>query len=395
MENETMSEREIRLAAEMGKPVEASKQNKILEEAKERTRKRVEELNRMKAEEEARKAEEERIANEPPMSKRQRQRLETQTAEINNSNYRNIEVQSAVLEEDKLEIDTNKAFLNEKMFSDNANYRTMPNEIVRDLKQPIKVDSIVKFKPSEINNRFKKIKVDKIPSHFLSYPKNAEIYITPYSGDDIDELSNSQLSLKYILTKALEGIYTNFDKKQITFYDLVYLSFYRRILSINENKIRVMSQCPYCGKFSTHEIEIDKQLDFEEVKIPTLPVNIDFSFGRLSFTFLTYENYMKLETELRSEELAYQCVTDCEIDTEAGQTRESELQKLFGNLVGEDQALIVKLREILYHGVKPINTLCQNTECGKTYETILDEMNAVLIPFFPSTKDYRTKVSFG
>jgi hypothetical protein len=89
MENETMSEREIRLAAEMGKPVEASKQNKILEEAKERTRKRVEELNRMKAEEEARKAEEERIANEPPMSKRQRQRLETQTAEINNSNYRN------------------------------------------------------------------------------------------------------------------------------------------------------------------------------------------------------------------------------------------------------------------------------------------------------------------
>jgi hypothetical protein len=156
-----------------------------------------------------------------------------------------------------------------------------------------------------------------------------------------------------------------------------------------------MSQCPYCGKFSTHEIEIDKQLDFEEVKIPTLPVNIDFSFGRLSFTFLTYENYMKLETELRSEELAYQCVTDCEIDTEAGQTRESELQKLFGNLVGEDQALIVKLREILYHGVKPINTLCQNTECGKTYETILDEMNAVLIPFFPSTKDYRTKVSFG
>lgn len=379
-ENETMSEREMRLAAEMGKPVESYKQNKILEEAKERTRKRVEELNHMKAEEEARKAEEERIANEPPMSKRQRQRLETQTAEI---------------KEDKLEIDTNQAFLNEKMFPNNTNYRTMPNEIVRDLKQPVKTDSLVRFKPADVGNRFKKIKIEELPSHFLSYPKNAEIFITPYSGDDVDELSNSNLSLKYILTKALEGIYTNFDKKQITFYDLIYLSFYRRILSVNENKIRVMSQCPYCGKFSTHEIEIDKQLDFDDVKIPTLPVNIDFSFGRLSFTFLTYENYMKLETELRSEELAYQCVTDCEVDTEAGQTREGELQKLFGNLVGEDQALATKLRELLYHGVKPINTLCQNTECGKTYETILDEMNAVLIPFFPSREDYRAKVSFG
>jgi hypothetical protein len=360
MENETMSEREMRLAAEMGKPIEATRQNKILEEAKERTKKRVEELNQMKAEEEARKAEEERLANTPPMSKRQRQQLEA----------------------------------NEQTFKPNATYKTS-DVIAQDLKEPVQTDSIVRFKPAEVSNRFKKIKVEQLPSHFLSYPKNAEIYVTPYSGDDVDELSNSNLSLKYILTKALEGIYTNFDKKQLTFYDLIYLSFYRRILSVNENKIRVMSQCPYCGKFSTHEIEVDKQLDFEDVKIPALPVNIDFSFGRLSFTFLTYENYMKLETELRSEELAYQCITDCEVDTEGGQTRESELQKLFGNLVGEDQALIAKLREILYHGVKPINTLCQNTECGKTYETILDEMNAILIPFFPSTKDYRTKVSFG
>ena len=85
---ETMSEREIRLAAEMGKPVSAETQKTILEEAKERTRKRVQELNEMKAAEEARKAEEERLANTPPMSKRQKklyeqQQLETQTAEIN------------------------------------------------------------------------------------------------------------------------------------------------------------------------------------------------------------------------------------------------------------------------------------------------------------------------
>ena len=385
MENETMSERELRLAAEMGKPISSAKQNKVLEEAKERTRKRVEELNKMKEEEAARKAEEERLANMPPMSKRQKLQYEQQQQENNMARElyeeqiaRQQEVEDQIYGRD---ISPQKQFINNKMFND--------------IQQVNKNSSIIKFKPAEVNNRFKKIKVDDLPSHFLSYPQNAEIFITPYSGDDVDELSNSQLSLKYILTKALEGIYTNFDKKQITFYDLVYLSFYRRILSVNENKIRVMSQCPYCGKFSTHEIEIDKQLDFEDVKIPTLPVNIDFSFGRLSFTFLTYENYMKLETELRSEELAYQCVTDCDIDTEAGQTRESELQKLFGSLVGEDQALLTKLREILYHGVKPINTLCQNTECGKTYETILDEMNAVLIPFFPSTKDYRAKVSFG
>lgn len=373
---ETMSEREIRLAAEMGKPIPAETQKTILEQAKERTRKRVQELNEMKAAEEARKAEEERLANTPPMSKRQKRLYEQQQQEENNTAKELYEEQIAKQQEI-----ADTVYGKDKIFNDIEDFNNKT--------------SIIKFKPAEISNRFKKIKVDQLPSHFLSYPKNAEIYITPYSGDDVDELSNSSLSLKYILTKALEGIYTNFDKKQLTFYDLIYLSFYRRILSVNENKVRIMSQCPYCGKFSTHEIEIDKQLEFEDIKIPTLPVNIDFSFGRLSFTFLTYENYMKLETELRSEELAYQCVTDCDIDTEAGQTRESELQKLFGSLVGEDQALLTKLRELLYHGVKPINTLCQNTECGKTYETILDEMNAVLIPFFPSAKDYRAKVSFG
>lgn len=373
---ETMSEREIRLAAEMGKPVSAETQKTILEQAKERTRKRVQELNEMKAAEETRKAEEERLANTPPMSKRQKRLYEQQQQEENNTAKELYEEQIARQQE-----------VADTVYGKNKGFND-----IEDFKNKT---SIIKFKPAEVSNRFKKIKVDQLPSHFLSYPKNAEIYITPYSGDDVDELSNSSLSLKYILTKALEGIYANFDKKQLTFYDLIYLSFYRRILSVNENKVRIMSQCPYCGKFSTHEIEVDKQLEFEDIKIPTLPVNIDFSFGRLSFTFLTYENYMKLETELRSEELAYQCVTDCDIDTEAGQTRESELQKLFGSLVGEDQALLTKLRELLYHGVKPINTLCQNTECGKTYETILDEMNAVLIPFFPSAKDYRAKVSFG
>ncbi|MBQ3421898.1 MAG: hypothetical protein IJH34_09565, partial [Romboutsia sp.] len=84
-----------------------------------------------------------------------------------------------------------------------------------------------------------------------------------------------------------------------------------------------------------------------------------------------------------------------EVDTKAGETPQSELQKLFGSLVGEDQALLSKVRELTYHGIKPINTLCQNKDCGRTYETILDEMSSIILPFHSSDKDTKSKVSFG
>ena len=391
-ENKTMSEREMRLAAEMGKPVEASIQNKIMEEVKERTKKRVQEMRREKAEAEAKKAQEEKIANIPPMSKRQKLEYEKQQANNNGEDiYKDMTNQQEEIEN----VVYGKDISSEKPFIDETKFRTMPNIIVEDLKTIDKVNDIVRFKPSAINNTFKKIKIEELPSRYISYPEGAEVFITPYSGDEIDELSNSRLTLKYILTKCMEGVYTNFDKNKITFYDALYLSFNRRVLSINDSKIQIASQCPYCNKFSTTTVNIDKQIEFEDIKIPTLPINIDFSFGRLQFSFLTYGDFMKLQTDLKSEELAYQCITECEVDTEAGEDPKEELRKLFGNLVGEDQALLNKVRELTYHGIKPINTLCQNKDCGKTYETILDEMSSIILPFHPSNKDIRTKVSFG
>lgn len=409
--NQPLSEREARLAAEMGKPVSATIQNKVLEQAKINTKKRVQELREAEEKRKAELEEQQRIANMPPMSKRQKQQYDQ---EQQNSQFPNVprnsfrpnqptpeqqvreEIQSRYTEFENYNKIPNihpSPEIEEQAAAQYANY--IPKVVHEDI-QNLAKPSIL-FKPSEVANKFAKKRVEETPSHFISYPDNAEIYVTPYSGDEIDELSNSSLTLKYILTKCMEGVYTNFDKNQITFYDSLYLSYLRRVLSIDakDNKIQVLSQCPYCNKYSTHVIDIKEQVEFEDVKIPTLPINIDFSFGRLQFSFLTYGDYMKLQSDLRSEELAYQCITPCEVDVEAGQTQASELQKLFGSLTGEDQALLSKVRELTYHGIKPINTLCQNKDCGRTYETILDEMSSIILPFRPSNSDSRSKVSFG
>lgn len=351
----SMSEKDLRLAAEKGTPINSSIQNEIMREAVEKTKARVAELNAIKAEEEARRKAEEEAANAPVMSKRQ-----------------------------KLEAEKKQELKKET--------QTQVIQDIEDLKPNLNKDLFKPFAHAKA-----KKKIEEIPSLGLSYPKGWEIYITPYTGDDIDELSNSKLSLKYVLTKCLEGVYCNFDKNLLTFYDALYLSWYRRVLSIDtkDNKIQIAAACPHCGKYSTRTVDLDTEIEFEDLQIPALPINVDFSFGRLSFSFLTYKDFMALQTELRSEELAYQCTTECDIDTEKGEVREVELQKLFGSLTGEDAQLLRQVRQLTYHGIKPITTLCQNKDCGETFEAILDEMSSLVLPFRASQQDLRSKVSFG
>lgn len=364
----TMSEKDLRLAAEKGMKVDANTQNQIMEDAINRTKARVAELNAMKAEEAARKQAEEEAANAPMMSKRQRIEMLRQAEQAKQD--------QTMDNPDKL---------------DALSYSV--KEDLNALKKPALNKEL--FKP--FAHAQSKTRVEEVPSMGLSYPTGYEIYITPYSGDDIDELSNSNLSLKYVLTKCLEGVYCNFDKNMLTFYDCLYLSWYRRILSFgpNDNKIQIAAPCPHCGKYSTRVVDLKDEIEFEDLQIPSLPINVDFSFGRLSFTFLTYKDFMNLQTELRSEELAYQCITECDIDTEHGEVREQELQKLFGSLVGEDAQLLRQVRQLTYHGIKPLTTLCQNKDCGETFEAILDEMSSIILPFRSSQQDLRSKVSFG
>ena len=104
---------------------------------------------------------------------------------------------------------------------------------------------------------------------------------------------------------------------------------------------------------------------------------------------------MKLNTNLESEELAYQCINEMPVDKDSDETSVSKLKDLFGSTTGEDLALLKEVKRLTYHGIKPINTLCQNTECGKTFETLINEWDSIILPFRRSKDTIRSKVSFG
>lgn len=383
--------KDVELAAKLGKEISGDKQAEYIERIKRETAARAEEIRREKELLALQEEEAKRKAAEPEIVLTRRQRREMMLSQVNES----------VKEENEIIEDNEIQEIHEEVTQDIPKGEPMTEEIKEEQpvvigeKQPIAKDmhKAALFKPVAPGKR--KTKIEELPSYFLSYPEGAEIWIIPYSGDDIDELNSEKLSLKYIMTKCLEGVFTNFDKKQLTFYDVLYLSYYRRILSINDNIIAVTSQCPYCEKYSTRETDINKDISFEDSRIPKLPINIDFSFGTLSFSYLTYENYMKMNTNLDSEELAYQCINDIDFDKEKYADGYAALQSLFGSLVGEDLALLREVKRLTYHGVKPIQTLCQNKECGKTFETMVNEWEAIITPFRSSREDIRSKVSFG
>ena len=374
--SDEISKREFEKIARLGGQLDSSKQQQYIDKIKKETAIRAEEIKKEKelAEQLKLKRLKEEEEKETVIPKRIKMAQDKEVNSINSENYKEVEMTQEQVNYAKKDLD-------------------VTNKVVESLKEVAKEKLLEPIKP--FLPGVKKIKVEEVPSYFLSYPKNAEIYVTPYSADDIDELSNSKLTLKYILTKCLEGVYTNFNKYDITFYDAIYLSYYRRILSIDENIITVTSQCPYCDKYSSREVDINKDIEFEDSKIPKLPINVDFSFGRLSFTYLTYSDFMKLNTNLESEELAYQCINEMPVDKDSDETSVSKLKDLFGSTTGEDLALLKEVKRLTYHGIKPINTLCQNTECGKTFETLINEWDSIILPFRRSKDTIRSKVSFG
>ena len=103
-----------------------------------------------------------------------------------------------------------------------------------------------------------------------------------------------------------------------------------------------------------------------------------------SFQIVLYSNFVNLSV-----------INEIEVNKDKEETAIDRLRELFGSATGTDLQLLKEIKKLTYHGIKPINTLCQNPDCGKTYETMINEWDSIILPFRRSKDDIRSKVSFG
>lgn len=230
------------------------------------------------------------------------------------------------------------------------------------------------------------LKVHQLPSKALPYPTNCEIHYRPYTFGEIKKISQSKLSIKDGFSLVLSGVECSFDKNQLTMGDLLYIGLLRKLSTVGTSKVMVPYVCQVCSESNKEVFSIDS-IEFEELKIPALPICVSFSFGNLEFSPLTVQDFMEI--------LAHGKETD-EITMISAQVRNQDSQQVFTafqNCFGEDALLLDEVDRILFHGVKPISSKCQ--KCANEVKIELDGGTALLLPFRDSKVPHENRIHFG
>jgi hypothetical protein len=205
------------------------------------------------------------------------------------------------------------------------------------------------------------INVIDLPSKFLSYPPNSYVKYRPYFFKEIkDHDFSKNLTYRDEVDFVLSGIYTNFDKYDLTLSDYLFLNLLRRISNTGDYDISVKYRCNTCGNmvmgvFKSNEIEIDY------LKVPKLPIRIKFSSGKeYEFKPLTIGKYIELVEE-KFKDKTISIISKCCINTSY-----EEIFNFISNIVDPiDIALIEYLDKQIYHNVKPMVLKC--THITKKY----------------------------
>jgi len=245
------------------------------------------------------------------------------------------------------------------------------------------------------------IQVKILPSKFLSYPPNSSISYRPYIFGELIEFNESKLSEVDIIKFILKGITTSFPIMDLTYFDYMFISLLRKISSFGGNQFSFDFSCAKCGADGKHTATIDN-IDFVELDVPKLPLVITIAKTELHFSPLTVGNYLKL-LELKR--------VDKRISLYAAEVvnlEQDEAEKVIYGAIGEDQALLNYVDEMLYFGVKPMtvkcraekqelgdNNLMQTLRCDFENKVEIGSPEVLTRPFRTDRESLRNRVRFG
>lgn len=239
--------------------------------------------------------------------------------------------------------------------------------------------------------------ISKLPSKGLSYPKNAEIKYRPYTFGEIKKASQSKMSFKDSIKFVLDGIDCSFPKRDISLYDVMYLSFLRNISSIKGVSYKIEHTCPECGKLGATEFPLTN-IEFQDIEAPKLPVNATFNNKQLQFTPLTLGDFIELLDQGMEEDDVALLAKKCRnIDFK-------EAYNIIENLMGDEQTDALDIEKALNHEIKPIEVVCKNKVkdffgedkiCGTKMNIELSGGESLITPFRGDKNSNKSRISFG
>jgi hypothetical protein len=242
------------------------------------------------------------------------------------------------------------------------------------------------------------IAVEKLPSKGIAYPKGTQVQYRPFLFGEVKQLSGSKLSVKESYMHILKGVEASIDPMDLTLADVMYLGLLRKISTLGSTEIVARYTCEKCRKPSRIVFKTD-EVEFDDIKAPGLPMEVDFSFGTVKFSPLTLRQFLDLYEAGKSEDdTALFAAQALEGDFE-------DLYKKFFNAGPSDSAMLMDVDQYLYHGLKPLTRPCPTLvddpqgggqkRCGNRVEIELDGGQALLMPFRPDRGTQQNRIRFG
>lgn len=195
------------------------------------------------------------------------------------------------------------------------------------------------------------IEVKELPSGFKAYPPGSKVFYAPIEIGELSILNSGTLNIEQGYQFLLDSIVTQgFDKKELAYFDLVYIGIQRKLTAFGDIKGRYELQCPNCGQTVVHEFEYTS-LEFKELEVEELPIKLNFNGNELHFGLITYQNFIEISNPEDIVDVYARMVKNKPYE---------EAKEIIKHLTGKEAKALMYLGKILDYGIKPIDLKCTN-----------------------------------
>ena len=244
--------------------------------------------------------------------------------------------------------------LQAKEFAEENNQQITEPDKIKEPKEPI----------NHLVTSNNSVKVNELPSGGSIYPKEAEIYITPFSFGEMKYLSGSILSDPENIEFFLNKIQTSFPKENLTYYDFYFLTVLIKMSTFGDVDYTMTFECPHCNHINKIPFKTS-DLEFYDIKVP-FPITIDLKTPyintetglellKVSFVPVSVGRYKKMIDDETTDDMDIY-IANCIIEG----TEEDRIKIIKEYLNGADVNLLETIDVVLFHGVKDLHLQCQN-----------------------------------
>lgn len=269
----------------------------------------------------------------------------------------------------------------------------MPIQQIRTDKQPEPVLQAEQIKKEVIPS----IQVDKLPSNFKPYDMSkGGIFYKPYTYGEVLYFNQSKMDVPTMIEFVLSGIIAPFPVTDLAYYDYLFLSVLRRMVTFETNTFSLVTICEECGNAISVKKDLT-DLDFEDLQID-LPVILPTPSGDLHFYPLTVGDYCKLyRANLLDNDLQL-------LSSQAKNKPFETTYKILSELTGDVLFELPKIDKFLTFGIKPIEIKCDNEKISDNDEKVLCncinyvdpfDRESVIVPFRSNRNSAGTGIRFG